>query len=729
MKRLITSVMLILCLIMVSSCSGALKEVTDYTGNITGTVMCDGEPLSAVEVGINPGGSTVFTNNYGSFAFNRIDAATYTLNFTKDGYKSAIKTVVVKAGETATADVSMEIAGNLIATDVDVLDFGVKQSELSLKIQNKSNKLVSWDVEKSKLPAWLSLSSYADDIPAKGINSLSVSVDRSKIEGESAQASINFSISSGQTLVVKVTVLAGVVGTMTKPTLVENNYNYFVVEYKPAENVSRFITFHDISSKLSEDTIISKGSSYELNQSIKIRYSVVAGYSGRNWSVYVIPFNELGQRGKMQRWGVDVPADPANNKTSLKDITSEGNYYVTGVRVLARRGNNLIISDNYGLCLFYAYYDSGNQIPNAGDVIEINGGEVVRNNGILAFKNPPFNTTGSFDLNGSDMKEAENFWQTYGIASTQDLQNYGEFPNGVIPVTVNGILSSESNGSKFNLAVGYGDAKDPKASLISEDKSDLQKNDGYYVSCTGYAVGVKNGSVQILASKIEKSITPDNFYNGYWNAKAYNTTTGKFVKWEEMKIQLFENEGETWIYAESWMGTGKTWHTAYGRYNPKTGWLDLLGGYYTTGEFFHFNSNPDVSYYSIFYPVSYDETSGGGYTISGGRDPNGIAVLKPDLKKSDSLFLTGDYVPDENGRVANGFVFYYREVDNPNNTDYFDVYTDLSLTRSATTKRSSARSSSLPYFIKKTISKYYDVKIPYKRTAGSDISDSSRAKL
>ena len=727
MKRLITSVMLILCLIMVSSCGGALKEVTDYTGNITGTVMCDGEPLSAVEVEINPGGSTVFTNNYGTFAFNRIEATSYTLNFTKDGYKSATKTVVVKAGETATADVSMEIAGNLITTDVDVLDFGVKQSELSINIQNKSNKLVSWDVEKSKLPVWVSLSSYADDIPAKGTNMLSVSVDRSKIEGESAQASINFSISSGQTLVVKVTVLAGVVGTMTKPTLVENNYNYFVVEYKPAENVSRFITFHDISSKLSEDTIISKGSSYELNQSIKIRYSVVAGYSGRNWSVYVIPFNELGQRGKMQRWGVDVPADPANNKTSLKDITSEGTYYVKDVRVLAKRGNNLIISDNYGLCLFYAYYDSGNQIPNAGDVIEINGGEVVRNNGILAFKNPPFNTTGSFDLNGSDMKDAETFWEVYGISTVQNLQEYVNSATGVIPVTVNGILSSESNGSKFNLAVGYGNAKDPKASLISEDKSDLQKNDGYYVSCTGYAVGVKNGSVQILASKIEKSITPDSFYNGYWNAKAYNTNTERTVTWTDMEIQTFDNDGETWVYAKTWMGTGKNWHTAFGRYNPKTGWIDLLGGYYDTSLSFVFTSDPSVSYQSFFHPVWAD--SDGAYLISGGRDPNGIAVLKPDLKKSDSLFLTGDYVPDENGRVANGFVFLYREVGNPNNNDSFDVYTDLSLTRSATTKRSSARSSSMPYFIKKTISKYYDVKIPYKRTAGSDISDSSRAKL
>lgn len=727
MKRLITSVMLILCLIMVSSCSGALKEVTDYTGNITGTVMCDGEPLSAVEVGINPGGSTVFTNNYGTFAFNRIDAATYTLNFTKDGYKSAIKTVVVKAGETATADVSMEIAGNLIATDVDVLDFGVKQSELSLKIQNKSNKLVSWDVEKSKLPAWLSLSSYADDIPAKGINSLSVSVDRSKIEGESAQASINFSISSGQTLVVKVTVLAGVVGTMTKPTLVENNYNYFVVEYKPAENVSRFITFHDISSKLSEDTIISKGSSYELNQSIKIRYSVVAGYSGRNWSVYVIPFNELGQRGKMQRWGVDVPADPANNKTSLKDITSEGNYYVTGVRVLARRGKSMIISDDLGLSLFYAYYDSGNQVPNAGDVIEINGGDVVKNNGILVFKNPPFSTTGSFDLKGSDMKDAESFWETYSIASTQDLQKYGTSPNGVIPVMVNGILTSESNGSKFNLAVGYGDAKDPKASLVPEDRTELQKNDGFYVSCTGYAVGVNNGSVQILASEIKQNVTPIDFYEGIWDAEAYNATTKKINKWDGMEIKSFEDDGETWVYAETWMQTGQSYFKAYGRYNPKTGWIDMLGDYYDTKKTFYFTSDPSISYYSVFYPVSSGE--GGSYLIGEGRDSESIAVFKPSLTQSNALILTGDYIPDESGKVANGFVFQYFQIDDPSNYGYFNVYTNLTLTRSTKSTNSSVKPNSIPFTLKKDIQKRYDVKIPYKRIVDSAISingDSSK---
>lgn len=726
MKRLITSVMLILCLIMVSSCGGALKEVTDYTGNITGTVMCDGEPLSAVEVEINPGGSTVFTNNYGTFAFNRIQEASYTLNFTKDGYKSATKTVVVKAGETATADVSMEITGNLITTDVDVLDFGVKQSELSINIQNKSNKLVSWDVEKSKLPAWLSLSSYADDIPAKGTNMLSVSVDRSKVEGESAQASINFAISSGQTLTVKVTVLAGIVGEINA-SLVELYYNYFVIEYEPVDNISYFYTCSDKSPSLSVDDVLT-GSRFDLDKTASIRYTVPSNESGQQRYVYCIPFNVFGQRGTMEKWVIDIPSNPSDNKTVLNDITSEGTYYVKDVRVLAKRGNNLIISDNYGLCLFYAYYDSGNQIPNAGDVIEINGGEVVRNNGILAFKNPPFNTTGSFDLNGSDMKDAETFWEVYGISTVQNLQEYVNSATGVIPVTVNGILSSESNGSKFNLTVGYGDAKDPKASLIPEDKSDLQKNDGYYVSCTGYAVGVKNGSVQILASKIEKSITPDSFYNGYWNAKAYNTNTERTVTWTDMEIQTFDNDGETWVYAKSWMGTGKTWHTAFGRYNPKTGWIDLLGGYYDTSLSFHFTSDPSVSYQSFFYPVWAD--SDGAYLISGGRDSNGIAVLKPDLKKSDSLFLTGDYVPDENGRVANGFVFSYKEVGNPNNKDYFDVYTDLSLTRSATTKRSSARSSLMPYFIKKTISKHYDVKIPYKRTVDSDISiDGDSSKL
>lgn len=726
MKRLTTFVLLILCLIMVSSCSGALKEVTDYTGNITGTVMCDGEPLSAVEVEIEPGGSTVFSNNSGTFSFNRIEEGTYKLNFTKDGYKNAIKTVVVRAGETATADVSMEITGNLITTDVDVLDFGVKQSELSINIQNKSNKLVSWDVEKSKLPAWLSLSSYADDIPAKGTNMLSVSVDRSKVEGESAQASINFSISSGQTLTVKVTVLAGIVGEINA-SLVELYYNYFVIEYEPVDNISYFYTCSDKSPSLSVDDVLT-GSRFDLDKTASIRYTVPSNESGQQRYVYCIPFNVFGQRGTMEKWVIDIPSNPSDNKTVLKDITSEGTYYVKDVRVLAKRGNNLIISDNYGLCLFYAYYDSGNQIPNAGDVIEINGGEVVRNNGILAFKNPPFNTTGSFDLNGSDMKDAETFWEVYGISTVQNLQEYVNSATSVIPVTVNGILSSESNGSKFNLAVGYGDAKDPKASLIPEDKSDLQKNDGYYVSCTGYAVGVKNGSVQILASKIEKSITPDSFYNGYWNAKAYNTDTERTVTWTDMEIQTFDNDGETWVYAKSWMGTGKTWHTAFGRYNPKTGWIDLLGGYYDTSLSFHFTSDPSVSYQSFFYPVWAD--SDGAYLISGGRDSHGIAVLKPDLKKSDSLFLTGDYVPDENGRVANGFVFSYREVGNPNNKDYFDVYTDLSLTRSATTKRSSARSSSMPYFIKKTISKHYDVKIPYKRTVDSDISiDGDSSKL
>ena len=722
MKRLITSVMLILCLIMVSSCEGALKEVTDYTGNITGTVMCDGEPLSAVEVEINPGGSTVFTNNYGTFAFNRIDAATYTLNFTKDGYKSAIKTVVVKAGETATADVSMEIAGNLIATDVDVLDFGVKQSELSLKIQNKSNKLVSWDVQKAKLPTWLSLSSYADDIPAKGTNTLSVSVDRSKVEGESAQASINFSTSSGQTFVVKVTVLAGAVGEV-EGTLVELDYKHFVVRYKFGDNVSYFVTRANTSSNLTESDVISKGGKYDTDN-VSVIYNIPESGHGKRWYVYVIPFNEFGQHGKMVTKYIDVPSDPAESTTALKDITSEGTYNVKDVRVLAANGGNLILSDDLGMTLFYAYYDTGSQFPKAKDIITINNGSVVKKNGILAFKNPSFDVTGNFDLNGPEMQDAARYWESHQISSSDDLLNYTSSKN-VIPVMAKGIVTSGSG--NYDFAIGYGDVKDPKATLLSENKSYLQNYNGCYVTCYGFAVGVVNGTVQILEGGLQPNVTQIDYYTGFWNASAYNVTNREQTSWKNMEISSFEENGETWVYAETWMQTGQSYFGAYGRYNPKTGWIDMLGGYYNTEKTFYFTSDPSISYYSIFYPVSSGEN--GSFLIGEGRDAESIAVFKPSLTQSNTLILTGDYIPDESGKVANGFVFNYFQIDDSSNEGYFNVYTNLTLTRSTKSTNSSVKPNSIPFTLKKDIQKRYDVKIPYKRIVDSAISingDSSK---
>lgn len=724
MKKVTTFTTLTLLLFLLASCGGALKEVTDYHGDITGTVMCDGEPLSSVEVEINPGGETVFTNNNGSYSFKRVEAGNYKLTFSKDGYKSVQKTVSVKAGEVVTADVSLVIEGNIISVDVEVLDFGKQKNELAITLQNKSGKIVSWEVEKNQLPSWLTLSAYEDDIPSKGTNLVSVSVDRSKVEGESAKASINILISSGQTLAVKVTVEAGKVGEVDVYAC-DVDYNFFVIRFEKGENVEYFYVGADISFERTDDEIIEYGTKYETDTDPIIFFPE---YPGKLYCLYVLPFNEFGQKGLMQMYEVELLKEPKDKTTPLKDITKEGTYSIKDAVVFANRGENLILTDDKGLSYFYVYYDyTSSTRPQEDDIIAITNGSVVRKNGILAFENPSCTVTGKIDRKGY-YDEAERYWKGKTISSASMMSEYCSSYSslGVVPCKLEGIFRSSNDGNDFYLAVGYGDVNDPKA-VIPDNSTWMKAMDGFYLIIEGFAIGVSGGTMQILPKLFDSSRTPLAHYLGSWNASAYNVNAKEQQKWEGMNITTFDSEGETWVYAETWMGTGQSYFGAYGRYNQVTGWIDMLGGYCNTSKSFYFTSDPSVSYHSVFYPVSSGE--GGSYLIREGRDSESIAVFKPSLTQSDALILTGDYIPDENGRVANGFVFKYSQNDNSSNYGYFNVYTNLTLTRSTKSTNSSVKPNSIPFTLKKDIQKRYDVKIPYKRTVDSAVSingDSSK---
>lgn len=725
MKRLTTSVLLIFCLIMASSCGGALKEVTDYTGDITGTVMCDDEPLSSVEVEITPGGSTVFTNNYGTFSFNRIEAGNYKLSYSKDGYKSKTKSVVVKAGETANADISLEMDGNKVNADVEVLDFGKQKNELAINLQNKTGKLVSWEVEKDKLPSWLVLSAYEDDIPSKGTNSVTVRVDRSKVEGESAKASINFLISSGQTIAIKVNVEAGTVGEVGVE-LTALAYDYFICYFKKNENVAYYYAGADVSASLPEEDIIKYGDKYDTDDEPIIFTLSVPGV---DYYLYVIPFNEFDQQGVTQKYLIDIPSNPGTDYTLLDEISAEGKYDVKDAIVFVSNGNNVILTQNHGQSFFYAFFDdSVSDRPHENEVIEITNGNVVMKNGLLAFKNPSFKVSGKIDRK-EYFADTESYWRSKTLMTADMMNQYRSSyaSTGVVPFEFNGILTSASSGKGYSFAVGYGDAKDPKAAISSLDPAMASTYGDSFVKCNGLAIGVSDGTVQLCPYAFKKISTPLESYTGYWNASAYDVNDKEPVSWEGMEIEAFDDEGETWVWAQTWMQTGFN-ILAFGRYNEKTGWIDMLGGYYNSSYTFHFNSDPDVSYFAYFYPTATDGINFN--IIVGGRDSHGIAVLKPNPNKSEEMILTGDYVLDNNGLVANGFVFKYRQTDNQNNYGYLDTYTDVVLKRSTKSGKTSTSSRSIPFIVKKAIEKHYDVKIPYKRTVDSDISiDGDSSKL
>ena len=79
------------------SCSDDPEE---STGLITGAVYdeADGNPLEGVSVVISPTGASVFTDEYGDFTFRDLQPQSYTLQFSKAGYRTLNRNVDVVAG-------------------------------------------------------------------------------------------------------------------------------------------------------------------------------------------------------------------------------------------------------------------------------------------------------------------------------------------------------------------------------------------------------------------------------------------------------------------------------------------------------------------------------------------------------------------------------------------------------------------------------------------------------
>lgn len=720
MKRQNIAIILLAAVSFVSSCGGALKEVTDYTGDITGTVMSDGDPLSAVEVEMTPGGTTVFTNSYGTFSFNDVQAGSYKLTYTKDGYKSEIKNITVKAGETTTADVSMEIDGDKVTVDPEILDFGKLQNSLAITLSNKTGKPISWEVDKTKLPEWLTLSAYNDDIPSKGTNVVTAKVDRSRVDGESAKASIDIVTANSQTLAVKVTVEAGVVGEVNVYACAVE-YDYFAVRFEMKENVAYFYAGADISFERPDEDIIKYGDKY-------IDDGYVVGffcdkYPGQKFCLYVLPYNEFGQKGTMQKYEVPLKTEPSTEFTALKDITAAGTYNVENATVIAAHGNSFILSDDKGYHLFYAYFDDSSNLsrPDEYDIITIDGGSVETVNGILAFHNPPVQVTGKNDMKEYDYDTLFDYWKKNGGITTADEIGSYTTSLGVVPIKSTGILTSDGDSKNFSLAVGYGEATAPKVSIATPEYSKLSPYDSCYVSFFCYVVGKNESSGRLMVcpyDDMEEEAVSQDSYIGYWDATAYDVFKESSVSWEGTEIYAHSYDDGDWILISTWMYTDKYWHTALAKYNDKTGWIDVLGGWYDNSYYFYFD-DPETTYYSVFFPIQSDENGNkfvernGRYNLGG---DDGVAVLKPSLNGDGTLFLTGDYLPDEDGRVANGFVFLYYKKDDDTQAGNFDVYKDVTFKPSVNYPKTTTASRRAPtYRIRKFIKEYNDVPIPLKR--------------
>ena len=694
MKRLFS---LLSVLFLFAACS---TYVPEFEGSVNGTAMYKDQPLEGVEVVITPGGNSFVTKSDGTYTFENLTAETYTLTFKKKGYKTVTKNVKISAGLCVQVDVNLDIDGNLVTADTDILNFGKETKIMTFNIVNQLDKVVSWEIREDNIPEWASFKSLSGDIPSNSQNMVSVTVDRSKVKGEKDSFSMDIDLSTGNTLSVKVNVEAGKVGKV-EPELYDIGYDYAVIQFTMMENCVGFYAGVDNTSTRPSSDIKEYGVYYTDDENLIKFYC--EQYPGQLHFLYVIPVNKYGQEGEMEVFEVPLKSEPEPEivYTALKDIKSPGTYNVKDAYVAYADGWRCILTDDGGYTLFYVYFDSSYTAanPKTGDILKLSG-EVKKYHNMLEFTNPEFTVTGSAGFNEIIASDAIDRWNKYLIDDGSDMTSYCSLSSpGIRPVSLRGTLSKASNGDYYNLAVG---GTDVVGNLMNSDAAYFHDYVGKTIDFDGVAVGYNeymgNHYIDIIVTDIEEVYVPQynlDMYCGYWDAEAYDIYNKEYVRWENMYLTYYTDDatGETDVYLYGF--EGYNFERAIGCYED--GQLLLLGSW-GSGSFI-FGDDEENIYRAYFFPIYADEEDNISLIRPSRKDyPTAVlSIMGNDPDAINFLMLAGDHqYPDENGNTANGFVFYYENISDPDDYGWFDPYKNVTFTRSKNppTEASYARSQS-----------------------------------
>ncbi|MDR1881497.1 MAG: carboxypeptidase regulatory-like domain-containing protein [Prevotella sp.] len=242
-------------------------------GNIEGNVVDSEtqENLSGVNVTIVSNSSATFaeqsklTGGDGKFSFKDLEAGNYKLTFSKEGYENNSKNIALAAGQTSSSDVSLKSIKSAISVSSTLLDFGQNTSILPVEIRNTGKGELNWSIAEDL--NWLSANPTSGKITTEPV-SVSVTVDRSLITGDSKTGSFVIN-SNGGSVVVNVTVgKAGPILNVTPATL-----DFGATEMEKSINVSNagvgtlsytattaqsWITLENATSSVTTDTKIIK---------------------------------------------------------------------------------------------------------------------------------------------------------------------------------------------------------------------------------------------------------------------------------------------------------------------------------------------------------------------------------------------------------------------------------------------------------------------------------------
>ena len=188
--------------IMISACSA---PIVDTFGSISGVVLDEktNDPLAGVTVSLSPSGHSQVTDKEGTFQFENLEPAEYSLTFTMKGYNGANRKTTVKAGASSSVHVTLSPLQYTLSVEPSILDFGKVQSSIKITLTNQGTKSVAYDVTSSN--KWLNLSKSSGVVSS--VDYITAVVSREGLSAGNYDATITFDISGSQTVVpVKMTV-------------------------------------------------------------------------------------------------------------------------------------------------------------------------------------------------------------------------------------------------------------------------------------------------------------------------------------------------------------------------------------------------------------------------------------------------------------------------------------------------------------------------------------------
>ena len=173
-------------------------------GSISGTVYdyATHEPLSGVQVSLNPNHRSINTDASGNFNFSSLDNGAYTVSASLHGYETATSLVVVHPGEITRTDISLKsenaASGLVLSTQSLTFDKGV--NELTFSVRNVNEKgSIKWNIDLVTVD-WLIVTPREGTLDAESSTALKVIIDRTAIaENKTVSTSFNFNWGNSST--------------------------------------------------------------------------------------------------------------------------------------------------------------------------------------------------------------------------------------------------------------------------------------------------------------------------------------------------------------------------------------------------------------------------------------------------------------------------------------------------------------------------------------------------